>query len=141
MNFYVGDVETVSAFYKRFFDFTEIFRTPEQGTAQHVELSLDGFVLGIASIEAAQSVHKHTCRVWSSKGRNCFVDERCRCYFNAVLVQNGVAVLSEPHNFLQRLRRILYMILLKTLYKIVAKINNPANTLKIDISLIVPFTY
>jgi uncharacterized glyoxalase superfamily protein PhnB len=37
--------------------FRETFRTPEGGTLVHVELTLDGFTIGIADVEAASADH------------------------------------------------------------------------------------
>ena len=37
--------------------FRETFRTPEEGTPVHVELTLDGFTIGIADVEAASAYH------------------------------------------------------------------------------------
>jgi hypothetical protein len=37
--------------------FRETFRTPESGTPVHVEVTLDGFTLGIAAVAAAMADH------------------------------------------------------------------------------------
>jgi lactoylglutathione lyase len=37
--------------------FTETFRTPTEGAPAHVELRLDGFTLGLGTVEAAASAH------------------------------------------------------------------------------------
>ena len=44
-------------FYRDLLGFTETFRTPKQGIPEHVELSLNGFGLGLGTVEAARRVH------------------------------------------------------------------------------------
>ncbi|MGZ4165361.1 MAG: VOC family protein [Solirubrobacteraceae bacterium] len=43
------DVERASAFYRRL-GFEETFRVPEEGSPIHVDLSLDGYTIGFASM-------------------------------------------------------------------------------------------
>lgn len=57
INLYSLDVPHVADFYVEL-GFVETFRTPESGEPVHIELALDGFTLGIASIEAAQEHHR-----------------------------------------------------------------------------------
>src|SRR5713226_9596872 len=57
VNFYVADVEASATFYRNCFGFMETFRTPTEGHPEHVEVRLDGFTLGLATVEAAQRVH------------------------------------------------------------------------------------
>lgn len=56
INLYAQDVARVAAFYARL-GFVETFRTPAEGPADHVELKLDGFTLGIAAVAAARAHH------------------------------------------------------------------------------------
>jgi predicted enzyme related to lactoylglutathione lyase len=53
INLYSRDLSRVAAFYSAL-GFVEAFRTPESGEPVHIELALDGFTLGIATIEAAK---------------------------------------------------------------------------------------
>ncbi len=56
INLYSRDVPRAAAFYAEL-GFVETFRTPAAGEPVHIELKLDGFTLGIASVEAAQQHH------------------------------------------------------------------------------------
>lgn len=56
INLYSRDLPRAIAFYLEF-GFVEAFRTPPSGEPIHVELTLDGFALGIATMEAATKHH------------------------------------------------------------------------------------
>ena len=98
VNLYVDDVETSVAFYRDIFGFGETFRTPATGEPIHVELRLDGFVLGLASKESARKMHgidvclgrpKAEIVLWTDG-----VDDRV-----SALANMGVRILSPPHDF------------------------------------------
>jgi hypothetical protein len=55
-NLYSANVSETAAFYQRL-GFAETFRTPSEGKPIHVELQLDGFVLGVADVESARRDH------------------------------------------------------------------------------------
>jgi catechol 2,3-dioxygenase-like lactoylglutathione lyase family enzyme len=57
VNLYVEEPEVSLAFYRDRFGFTETFRTPESGPADHVEVRLEGLVLGFGSRTAAAELH------------------------------------------------------------------------------------
>ncbi len=57
VNLYTNDIEAGLRFYRDLLGFTETFRTPKEGTPEHVELSLKGFGLGLSAVEAAKRVH------------------------------------------------------------------------------------
>ncbi|MBV9384191.1 MAG: VOC family protein [Streptosporangiaceae bacterium] len=57
VNFYVEDIEATARFYRGLLGFTETFRTPQQGTAIHVELRLDRFTLGLVTTESLRDVY------------------------------------------------------------------------------------
>lgn len=57
VNLYTSDIEAGLHFYGELLGFTETFRTPTEGTPEHVELALDGFVLGLGTVSAARAVH------------------------------------------------------------------------------------
>jgi catechol 2,3-dioxygenase-like lactoylglutathione lyase family enzyme len=104
VNFYVRDVEAAAGFYRDLLGFTETFRTPRQGAPAHVELSLNGFTLGVASVDSLRTVHgvagnteappRAELVLWTDD-----VDEEI-----AFLNVKGVHVLSPPHDFLDSLR-------------------------------------
>ena len=56
INLYSRDLSKALTFYKKL-GFVEVFRTPDVGDPVHIEVLLDGFRLGIASIEAAERDH------------------------------------------------------------------------------------
>jgi len=57
VNLYTRDMEAGIRFYRDLLGFTETFRTPLEGTPSHVEFRLDGFTLGLGTVEAARRVH------------------------------------------------------------------------------------
>ena len=57
INYYVDDVEIAVRFYTEHFGFVEAFRTPQQGKPDHVEVRLGPLILGLASKEAARTMH------------------------------------------------------------------------------------
>ena len=57
VNLYTRDIEAGIRFYRDLLGFTETFRTPTEGVPEHIELKLDGFVLGLGTVEAAKRVH------------------------------------------------------------------------------------
>src|SRR5215831_6103985 len=94
INLYARDLSRAVAFYTQL-GFEETFRTPSSGPPVHVELKLDGFTLGIATVEAAQQHHK-----LDPKGEGRWIeivlwtedtDAAVR-----TLAANGAAVLSPP---------------------------------------------
>jgi len=57
VNLYTRDIEAGLRFYRDLLGFEETFRTPTEGTPEHVELTLNGFGLGLGTVEAAKRVH------------------------------------------------------------------------------------
>jgi catechol 2,3-dioxygenase-like lactoylglutathione lyase family enzyme len=103
VNFYVRDVETSLLFYTELFGFEETFRAPDTGSPEHIEVRLDGLVLGLSSIEAARRVHGLDVRSGPPRAEVClWTDDVDQVY--AELVARGVKSLREPHDFLDRLR-------------------------------------
>ena len=56
INIYAHDVLRLVGFYESL-GFRETFRTPEEGAPVHVEVTLDGFTIGIAAVDAAAADH------------------------------------------------------------------------------------
>lgn len=56
-NLYTNDIEAGLRFYRDLLGFTETFRAPRDGPPEHVELTLDGFMIGLGTAEAARRVH------------------------------------------------------------------------------------
>ena len=57
VNLYTRDIEAGLRFYRDLLGFRETFRTPAQGIPEHVELTLNGFGVGLGTVEAAKRVH------------------------------------------------------------------------------------
>jgi catechol 2,3-dioxygenase-like lactoylglutathione lyase family enzyme len=104
VNYYVRDVEASVSFYVDLLGFEETFRTPAEGTPEHVELKLGGLILGLASTESAKNTHGLTTGGGNPRAEVClWTDDVDKAY--ATLVARGVPSLSAPHDFLEgRLR-------------------------------------
>lgn len=97
VNLYTSDIEAGIRFYRDLLRFTETFRTPTEGIPEHIEMELDGFTLGLGTIEAAQRVHG----VEAEPGSPAMVivvwtDDGDRAY--AELDAAGVVALKPPHD-------------------------------------------
>jgi lactoylglutathione lyase len=97
VNLYTSDIEAALHFYRDLCGFAETFRTPAEGTPEHVELSLNGFTVGLGSVEAARRVHgvepepgspAMVLVLWTDDVDNTFAE----------LVSAGVPVAQAPHN-------------------------------------------
>lgn len=102
INLYSRDLARAVAFYADL-GFAETFRTPASGPPDHVELQLNGFTLGIATVEAAE---RHGVRPIGD-GRWIEIvlwTEDTDAAVHA-LTAKGAPLLSAAHDFLEgRLR-------------------------------------
>lgn len=96
-----ADVERASAFYRKL-GFEETFRVPRTGTPIHVDLRLDGYQIGFASIASSREDHgldpattgqRATITLWTG--------DTVAAYRS--LTEAGVTGLSEPQGWLGRL--------------------------------------
>ena len=97
VNLYTRDIEAGLRFYRDLLGFAETFRSPAEGVPEHVELQLNGFTVGLGTVEAASRVHG----VEAEPGRTAMVlviwtDDLDEAY--AKLAAAGTPVLQEPHN-------------------------------------------
>ena len=97
VNLYTHDIEAGIRFYRDLIGFEETFRTPTDGTPEHVELELNGFTIGLGTVEAAKRVHG----IDASPGSPAMVlviwtDDVDASY--AVLVAAGAPAIQPPHN-------------------------------------------
>ncbi len=97
VNLYTNDIEAGLHFYRDLLGFTETFRTPTVGVPDHVELRLDGFTVGLGTVEAAKRVHG----VEATPGRPAMVlvvwtDDVDDAYRH--LVAAGVPGIQPPHD-------------------------------------------
>ncbi|MGO8875465.1 MAG: VOC family protein [Acidimicrobiales bacterium] len=97
VNLYTGDIGAALRFYRDLLGFEETFRTPKEGTPEHVELTMNGFALGLGTVEAAKRVHGVDAApgspaialvVWTDDADEAF----------AQLVSAGAPVVQPPHN-------------------------------------------
>lgn len=104
VNIYSDDVGRSVTFYHGF-GFEETFRTPRDGAPIHVELTLEGFTVGIAAVSSAVADHGLDLDL-SKPGRGMelvlWTDDTDAAF--ARLVAIGARVLSEPHDWLGTLR-------------------------------------
>jgi lactoylglutathione lyase len=97
VNLYTRDIEAALRFYRDTLGFAETFRTPREGTPTHVELKLEGFLIGLGTVEAARRVHgvdpspgtpAMVIVIWSGDVDRAFQQ----------LSDAGVPVLQPPHD-------------------------------------------
>jgi predicted enzyme related to lactoylglutathione lyase len=102
INIYTRNLNHLIEFYESV-GFRQTFRTPKLGEPDHVELKLDQFTMGIATVKAAVSYHSLNPNLggrpfeivlWS--------DDTDRAF--ACLTARGAPSLSPPHDFLGVLR-------------------------------------
>ena len=98
INIYSRDLVQLASFYERI-GFRETFRTPEEGAPVHVEVTLDDFTIGIASVDAAAADHGLSPELG---GRPIeivlWTDDVDRDHSR--LTARGAPSLSPPHDFL-----------------------------------------
>jgi lactoylglutathione lyase len=97
VNLYTRDIDAGIHFYRDLIGFVETFRTPTAGTPEHIELRLNGFTIGLGTVEAAKRVHG----VDAEPGRPAMVlvvwtDDVDRAYHD--LVAAGVPAIQPPHD-------------------------------------------
>jgi catechol 2,3-dioxygenase-like lactoylglutathione lyase family enzyme len=96
-----ADVERASAFYRRL-GFQETFRVPDDGPPIHVDVVLNEYKIGFASIDSSREHHglqpvaegqRATVTLWTQDTRAAYRS----------LTAAGVTGLAEPHVWLDRL--------------------------------------
>jgi lactoylglutathione lyase len=97
VNLYTRDIEAGLRFYRDLLGLAETFRAPAEGVPEHVELELNGFTVGLGTVEAARRVHG----VEAAPGSPAMVlvvwtDDVDDAYEK--LVAAGVPVLQPPHD-------------------------------------------
>jgi predicted enzyme related to lactoylglutathione lyase len=107
INLYSRDLARAATFYIGL-GFTETFRTPAIGEPVHIELKLDGFTLGIATVEAAREEHGLQPQgegrwieivLWTDD-----VDEAV-----STLMSQGASLVSPVHDFLEGKLRVAWV--------------------------------
>ncbi|HEY7035139.1 MAG TPA: VOC family protein [Thermomicrobiales bacterium] len=103
VNAYVRDVEACVRFYTESLGFVETFRTPESGSPVHVEVRLEGLILGFADVEATRQMHGLDVDAGPRRAEIALWTDDVDAAF-ARLVAAGATPLSRPHDFIGRLR-------------------------------------
>ena len=97
VNLYTNDIEAGIRFYRDLLGFEERFRTPKDGVPEHVELLLDGFMVGLGTVEAAKRVHGVDSTPGASAMAIVLWSEDVDADFER-LEAAGVPVLQRPHD-------------------------------------------
>ena len=95
------DVTRSAAFYASL-GFEEVFRTPATGEPIHVDLVLDGYRIGIASVDSTREDHGLDPAATGQRAAVVLWTEDVRSAY-AELVAAGVPSLKEPQEWLGRL--------------------------------------
>lgn len=96
-----GDVERAAAFYRRL-GFHETFRVPDVGDPIHVDLELDGYRIGFASIGSARADHGLDPATDAQRGTvTLWTDDVPAAYER--LASDGVPGMHAPREWLGRL--------------------------------------
>jgi lactoylglutathione lyase len=96
-NLYTNDIEAALHFYRNMLGFKETFRTPSEGVPEHVELELNGFLVGLGTVEAAERVHGVAPTPGSpAMALVLWTDDVDESF--TTLVSAGTPVLQEPHD-------------------------------------------
>ena len=97
VNLCTRNIDAGIRFYRDLLGFRETFRTPKEGTPEHVELTLNGFGVGLGTIEAAKRRHA----VDASPGTPAMVlvvwtDDVDQSF--ELLTSAGTPVVQPPHD-------------------------------------------
>ncbi len=97
VNLYTHDIEAGIGFYRDLLGFEETFRTPGDGVPEHVEFALNGFTIGLGTVEAARRVHG----IEAAPGSPAMVlvvwtDDVDKAYQE--LTAAGVTAVQSPHD-------------------------------------------
>jgi lactoylglutathione lyase len=97
VNLYTRDIEAGIGFYRDLLGFVETFRTPADGPPDHVELRLNGFTIGLGTVEAARNAHGVEAEPGSpAMALVVWTDDVDRAYRD--LVAAGVPTVQPPHD-------------------------------------------
>lgn len=97
VNVFTHDIRTSLAFYQDVLGLPETFRTPTEGTPEHVEMSAGGFTLAISTAEAARRVHGLDAEVGRAAMTLVFWVDDVDGTFDAVTT-SGAPVVTAPHD-------------------------------------------
>ena len=96
-----SDVQRAADFYTAL-GFRETFRVPRDGEPIHVDLELDGYHIGFASVESSRHHHGLDPATDGQRGTvTLWTDDTAAAY--AQLTARGIPGLAPPHVWLDRL--------------------------------------
>ncbi len=96
-----ADVTRAVAFYESL-GFSETFRVPENGQPIHVDLMLDGYKIGIASVDSTRDDHGLEPIAEGQRAAVVLWTDDTRAAY-ARVVEAGAPALAAPHEWLGRL--------------------------------------
>lgn len=102
INIITRNVQRLQAFYEKL-GFGETFRTPREGEAVHVEVTLENFTVGISSEKAAITEHGLSPNLGGNPVAIILWSDDTDGDYRR-LTAEGAPSLSPPHTFLDRLR-------------------------------------
>lgn len=95
------NVPRAAEFYRRL-GFTETFRVPTDGEPIHVDLALDGYKIGVASVASSREDHGlDPVPVGQRAAVVLWTDDTVAAYTE--LTADGAPALASPHTWLDRL--------------------------------------
>lgn len=97
VNLFTRDIDASLAFYQGVLGLPETFRTPTEGTPDHVEMSAGGFVLAVSTAEAARRVHGLDAEPGSPAMELVFWTDDVDAAYDAV-VAAGTPSVTAPHD-------------------------------------------
>ena len=97
VHLYTRDIEAGLRFYRDLLGFQETFRTPTEGVPEHVELALEGFGIGLGSVEAARRVHGVDAAPGTPAMALVIWTDDVEVAFRR-LVEHGTPVVQPPHD-------------------------------------------
>ncbi|HLV11510.1 MAG TPA: VOC family protein [Trueperaceae bacterium] len=97
VNLYTRDIEAGIRFYRDVLGLRETFRTPREGTPEHVEFVAGGFIVGLGAVEAAKRVHGVDAEPGAPAMAVVLWTDDVDAEF-ARLVAAGVPAVKEPHD-------------------------------------------
>ena len=97
VNVFTHDIEAALRFYQGVLGLPETFRTPREGTPEHVEMSAGGFVLALSTADAARRVHGLDAEVGRPAMSLVFWVDDVDGAFDAVTAA-GARPVTAPHD-------------------------------------------
>ena len=97
VNVFTHDIEAALTFYQDVLGLPETFRTPREGSPEHVEMKAGGFVLALSTAEAARRVHGLEVEAGRPAMSLVFWVEDVDATFDVVTAA-GAPPVSAPHD-------------------------------------------